>query len=330
MQRESRMQKRKLGSFEVPAVGFGCMVLPGFYFPGSEEQAIATLRRAAEIGVNFLDTADAYGNGRNEELVGRAIAGRRNDYLIATKFGNVWAPDAAYGIDGRPHYVIEACEASLRRLGIETIVYYQHRVDPRVPIEDTVGAMARLVGQGKVRHIGLSEAAPQTIRRAHKVHPVSALQTEYSLWARDAEAEILPLCRELGIGYVAYSPLGRGIFGGEIQGAASLAENDRRKVHPRFQGENLAAHVKLAAAVGAMARSKGCSPAQLALAWLLAKGQDIVPIPGTRRADHLEANAAAAGIALSAADIAALEAACPAGAAKGTRYPAEAMNKLNG
>jgi aryl-alcohol dehydrogenase-like predicted oxidoreductase len=325
------MQKRKLGSFEVPAVGFGCMVLPGFYFPGSEEQAIATLRRAADIGVNFLDTADAYGNGKNEELVGRAIAGRRNDYLIATKFGNVWAPDAAYGVDGRPQYVIEACESSLRRLGIETIdLYYQHRVDPRVPIEDTVGAMARLVEQGKVRHIGLSEAAPQTIRRAHKVHPVTALQTEYSLWTRDAEREILPLCRELGIGYVAYSPLGRGIFGGEIQGAASLAENDRRKAHPRFQGENLAANVKLAAAVGAMAKSKGCSTAQLALAWLLAKGTDIVPIPGTRRSDHLEANAAAAQIALSAADIAALEAACPAGAAKGTRYPAEAMGKLNG
>ena len=323
------MQKRKLGALEVPAIGFGCMVLPGFYLPGSEEQAISTLRRAADIGVNFLDTADVYGNGKNEELVGRAIAGRRNDYLIATKFGNVLGTEGA--IDGSPQHVMRACEASLKRLGIETIdLYYQHRVDPRVPIEDTVGAMAKLVAQGKVRHIGLSEAAPQTIRRAHKVHPVTALQTEYSLWSRDAEAEILPLCRELGIGYVAYSPLGRGIFGGEIRGAESLAENDRRKAHPRFQGENLAANVKLAAAVGAMAKSKGCSTAQLALAWLLAKGTDIVPIPGTRRADHLEANAAATGILLSGADIAALEAACPAGAAQGTRYPAGAMAKLNG
>lgn len=323
------MDKRRLGSLDVPAIGLGCMVLPGFYFPGSEEQAIATLRRAADIGVNFLDSADAYGSGKNEELVGRAIAGRRSDFLIATKFGNVLGAEGV--IDGSPQYVMNACEASLKRLGIETIdLYYQHRVDPRVPIEDTVGAMAKLVAQGKVRYLGLSEAGPQTIRRAHKVHPITALQTEYSLWSRDAEAEILPLCRELDIGYVAYSPLGRGIFGGEIRGAESLAENDRRKAHPRFQGENLAANVKLATAVAAMAKTKGCSAAQLALAWLLAKGKDIVPIPGTRRIDHLEANAAATRIVLSAADIAALEAACPAGAAKGTRYPAGAMGKLNG
>jgi len=325
------MKKRKLGTLEVPAIGFGCMVLPGFYFAGSEEQAIATLRRAADIGVNFLDTADAYGNGRNEELVGRAIKGRREHYLIATKFGNVWKPDADYDVDGRPEYVAKACEASLGRLGVETIdLYYQHRVDPRVPIEDTVGAMAKLVAQGKVRHIGLSEAAPQTIRRAHKVHPITALQTEYSLWTREAEAGILPLCRELGIGYVAYSPLGRGIFGGEIRGDASLAENDRRKAHPRFQGDNLAANVRLAETVGALAKKKGCSPAQLALAWLLAKGEDIVPIPGTRRIDHLEANAAATEIALSNDEIAALEAVCPVGAAKGPRYPVGAMAKLNG
>jgi aryl-alcohol dehydrogenase-like predicted oxidoreductase len=324
------MKKRKLGSLEVPALGFGCMVLPGFYLPGSEEQAIATLHRAAEIGVNFLDSADVYGNGKNEELVGRAIAGRRKDYIIASKFGQAMQ-GAAREIDGRPQYVQSACEASLKRLGIETIdLYYQHRVDPEVPIEETVGAMARLVKEGKVRYLGLSEAGPQTVRRAHKVHPITALQTEYSLWSRDAEAEILPLCRELGIGYVAYSPLGRGIFGGEIRGAESLAENDRRKAHPRFQGENLAANVKLATAVDAMAKGKGCSAAQLALAWLLSKGADIVPIPGTRRAEHLEANAAAIGITLSAADVAALEAICPAGAAKGTRYPAGAMGKLNG
>jgi aryl-alcohol dehydrogenase-like predicted oxidoreductase len=325
------MKKRKLGQLEVPAIGLGCRVLPGFYFPGSEEQAIATLQRAADVGVNFLDTADAYGNGKNEELVGRAIKGRRERYLIATKFGNVWKPNVDYDVNGSPEYVQQACEASLKRLGIETIdLYYQHRVDPRVPIEDTVGAMKRLVEQGKVRYLGLSEAAPATIRRAHKVHPITALQTEYSLWTREAEAEILPVCRELGIGYVAYSPLGRGIFGGEIKGVDSLAENDRRKAHPRFQGENLASNVRLAEAVQGMAAKKGCSPAQLALAWLLAKGGDIVPIPGTRRADHLEANAAATEIALSSADIAALEAACPAGAAKGTRYPAGAMAKLNG
>ena len=325
------MKKRKLGPLEVPAIGFGCMVLPGFYFPGSDEQAIATLQRAADIGVNFLDTADAYGNGKNEELVGRAIKGQRHRYLIATKFGNVWKPNVDYDVDGRPEYVMQACEASLKRLGIEAIdLYYQHRVDPRVPIEDTVGAMKRLVEQGKVRYLGLSEAAPATIRRAHKVHPIAALQTEYSLWTRDAEAQILPLCRELSIGYVAYSPLGRGIFGGEIKGAESLAENDRRKAHPRFQGENLAANVRLAEAVRALAGRKGCSAAQLALAWLLAKGEDIVPIPGTRRIDHLEANAAATEIKLSAADSAALEAACPAGAAQGTRYPAGAMAKLNG
>jgi aryl-alcohol dehydrogenase-like predicted oxidoreductase len=325
------MKKRKLGKLEVPAIGFGCMVLPGFYLAGSEEQAIATLHRAADVGVNFLDTADVYGNGKNEELVGRAIKGRRERYLIATKFGNVWKPNVDFDVDGRPEYVMQACEDSLKRLGIDTIdLYYQHRVDPRVPIEDTVGAMKRLVEQGKVRFLGLSEAAPATLRRAHKVHPITALQTEYSLWTRDAEAEILPVCRELGIGYVAYSPLGRGIFGGEIQGAASLAENDRRKAHPRFQGENLSSNVRLAQAVAALAAKKGCSPAQLALAWLLSKGENIVPIPGTRRIDHLEANAAAVDIVLSAADVAALDAACPAGAAKGTRYPAGAMAKLNG
>jgi aryl-alcohol dehydrogenase-like predicted oxidoreductase len=311
------MKKRELGKLEVPAIGFGCMVLPGFYFAGSEEQAIATLHRAADVGVNFLDTADVYGNGKNEELVGRALKGRRDRYLIATKFGNVWKPNVDFDVDGRPEYVLEACEASLKRLGIDTIdLYYQHRVDPRVPIEDTVGAMKRLVEQGKVRYIGLSEAAPATLRRAHQVHPISALQTEYSLWTRDAEAEILPLCRELGIGYVAYSPLGRGIFGGEIKGADSLAENDRRKAHPRFQGDNLASNVRLAQAVAALAAKKGCSPAQLALAWLLSRGENIVPIPGTRRIDHLEANAAAVDLVLSAAER--------------TRYPAGAMAKLNG
>jgi aryl-alcohol dehydrogenase-like predicted oxidoreductase len=325
------MKQRKLGTLEVPAIGFGCMVLPGFYLPGSEEQAIATLQRAAEVGVTMLDTADMYGAGKNEELVGRAIKGRRERYLIATKFGQVFKPGADRDIDGRPEYVQAACEASLKRLGIDTIdLYYQHRVDPRVPIEDTVGAMKRLVEQGKVRHLGLSEAAPATLRRAHQVHPITALQTEYSLWSRDAEAEVLPLCRELGIGYVAYSPLGRGMFGGEVRGVENLAENDRRKAHPRFQAENLAANLRLAEAVAALAAKKGCSSAQLALAWLLAKGPDIVPIPGTRRIDHLEANAAAADIVLSAADLAALDAACPPGAAQGTRYPAAQLARVNG
>lgn len=324
------MKKRMLGQLEVPAIGFGCMVLPGFYFPGSEEQAIATLRRAADIGMSFLDTADAYGNGKNEELVARAIKGRRNDFIIASKFGNVWQPNLDFAVDGRPEYVAQACEASLKRLGIEVIdLYYQHRVDPNVPIEDTVGAMKRLVEQGKVRYLGLSEAAPATIRRAHRVHPISALQTEYSLWSRDAEAELLPLCRELGIGYVAYSPLGRGIFGGEIKGTESLAENDRRKVYPRYQGENLKRNLQMADAVAALAKKKGCTSAQLALAWLLAKGEHIVPIPGTRKIEHLESNAAAANIALTPAEVAALDAACPAQAAQGTRYPAGAMGKLN-
>jgi aryl-alcohol dehydrogenase-like predicted oxidoreductase len=324
------MKKRKLGKLEVPAIGFGCMVLPGFYFEGSDAQAIATLQRAAEVGVTLLDTADMYGAGKNEELVGRAIKGRRERYLIASKFGNVLTPGSDRAIDGRPEYVQSACEASLKRLGIDTLdLYFQHRVDPQVPIEDTVGAMKGLVEQGKVRHLGLSEAAPATIRRAHKVHPIAALQTEYSLWSRDAENEILPLCRELGIGYVAYSPLGRGMFGGEVKDAAALPANDRRRAHPRFQAENLAANVKLAEAVAALAAKKGCTTAQLALAWLLAKGPDIVPIPGTRRIDHLEANAAAAHIALSPAEVAALDAACPPGAAQGTRYPAAQLARLN-
>ena len=324
------MKRRQLGALEVPAIGLGCMVMPGFYFPGSEEDSIATLHRAAEVGVNFIDTADAYGNGRNEQLVGRALKGRRNDFIVATKFGNVWQPDVDYDVDGRPEYVAAACEASLKRLGIETIdLYYLHRVDAKVAIEETVGAMARLVGQGKVLHLGLSEAAPTTIRRAHAVHPIAALQTEYSLWTREAESEILPLCRELGIGYVAYSPLGRGIFGGAIDGPGSLAEGDRRKAHPRFQAENLRANLALVEPVKRIAAARGCTPAQIALAWLLAKGNDIVPIPGTRRVDHLEANAAAASLALNADEMATLDAACPPGAARGTRYPAAAMAKLN-
>jgi aryl-alcohol dehydrogenase-like predicted oxidoreductase len=324
------MNKRKLGALEVPAIGLGCMVMPGFYFPGSEEQSLATLARAAEIGCNFLDTSDLYGNGANEKLLARALKGRRDDYIVATKFGNVRRPDGTPDVDGRPEYVTRACDASLARLGIDCIdLYYQHRVDDKVPIEDTVGAMKRLVERGKVRHLGLSEAAPQTIRRAQRVHPIAALQTEYSLWTRDVEAEILPLCRELGIGFVAYSPLGRGVFGGEISGSASLPEGDRRRDHPRFQGGNLETNLALVEPVRRLAQAKGRTPAQIALAWLLARGPDIVPIPGTRRIEHLEANAAAVDIALSPAEIAQLDAACPPGAAQGTRYPAGQMKRLN-
>jgi aryl-alcohol dehydrogenase-like predicted oxidoreductase len=318
------------GGLEVPVIGLGCMVMPGFYGPGSEEEAIATLHRAAEIGVNFLDSSDLYGAGKNEELLGRAIAGRRDDYIIATKFGNVRTPEGKPAVDGRPEYVQQACEASLKRLNIEVIdLYYQHRVDPDTPIEDTVGAMARLVEQGKVRHIGLSEAAEDTVRRAHATYPITALQTEYSLWSRDVEAHMLPLTAELGIGFVAYSPLGRGMFGGGITGPESLAEGDRRRDHPRFQGEALAKNLKLLEPVRELAAKKGCTPAQIALAWVLARHEHVVAIPGTQRVEHLEANAAAADIGLSTAELAALDEAIPPGAAEGTRYPAAQMAVLH-
>lgn len=324
------MKTRKLGNLEVSAIGLGCMVMPGFYASGDEDQSIATIHRAAGMGLSFLDTSDMYGAGKNEELVGRAIAGRRDEYVIGTKFGNIRTADGGTDVNGRPEYVVQACEASLKRLGVDIIdLYYQHRVDPRVPIEETVGAMARLVEQGKVRHLGLSEAPPETIRRAHAVHPIAALQTEYSLWTREAEVELLPLCAELGIGYVAYSPLGRGIFGGAISGADSLAEGDRRRALPRFQGNNLSANLKLVEPVRDLAAAKGCQPAQLALAWVLARGDHVVPIPGTRRQNHLEANAAALDIALTDEDLATLDAACPPGAAQGTRYPSGAMKAVH-
>lgn len=321
------MKTRALGTsgLEIPAVSLGCMVMPGFYLPGSEAESIATLHRAAEIGMNHLDSSDFYGAGKNEELIGRAIAGRRDDYTIATKFGNV----PGGGISGRPEYVREACDASLKRLGIDVIdLYYQHRHDKDVPIEETVGAMAGLIEVGKVRYLGLSEASADNIRKAHATHPIAALQMEYSLWTRDAEAELLPLCRELGIGFVAYSPLGRGIFGGEITGADSLPEGDRRRDHPRYKDENLAANLALVEPVKAMAAQKGCSPAQIALAWLLNQGDDIVPIPGTRRIDHLEANAEAADIVLSQVDIQQLNMAIPAGATQGDRYPPGALKHV--
>jgi aryl-alcohol dehydrogenase-like predicted oxidoreductase len=318
------MKTRTLGAggLEVSAIGLGCMVMPGFYLEGDEETSIATLHRAAEIGVTHLDTADAYGFGKNEELLARAIADKRDAYTIASKFGNIRDADGKPGVVGRPEYVAEACDASLARLQTDHLdIYYQHRVDPSVPIEDTVGAMARLVEAGKVRFLGLSEASPETIRRAHATHPIAALQTEYSLWTRDAEADVLPLCHELGIGYVAYSPLGRGIFGGGVTGTDVMPDGDRRRSMPRFQGDNLAANNELLAPVKSVAEAKGCAPAQIALAWLLAQGNDIVPIPGTRRTDHLEANTAAVDIDLSDDEVAALSAAFPRGAAAGERYP---------
>jgi aryl-alcohol dehydrogenase-like predicted oxidoreductase len=325
------MQERQLGALKVSALGLGCMGMSEFYGPGDEAEAIATIHRALDLGVTLLDTADMYGVGRNEELVGRAIRGRREQVVLATKFGNVRAPDGSFvRIDGRPEYVRAACEASLRRLGVETIdLYYQHRVDPNTPIEDTVGAMAELVRAGKVRYLGLSEAAPETIRRAHAVHPITALQTEYSLWSRDPEDAILPTVRALGIGFVAYSPLGRGFLTGQIKRIEDLAADDYRRNSPRFQGENFARNLALVAEVEAMAREKGCTPAQLALAWVLAQGQDIVPIPGTKRRRYLEENLGALAVQLDAQDLERIHRILPPGAAAGTRYAAPQMQALN-
>ena len=328
------MPRRRLGKLEVSALGLGCMGMSDFYAghgSAAEAEAIQVIHRALDLGVSFLDTADMYGVGRNEELVGRALKGRRSRAVLATKFGNVRGADGSYlGVNGRPEYVRQACDASLRRLGVETIdLYYQHRVDRSVPIEETVGAMARLVEAGKVRFLGLSEAAPETIRRAHRTHPIAALQTEYSLWTRDPETGVLPVCRELGIGFVAYSPLGRGFLSGAIRSAADLPEGDWRRQNPRFQGENLHRNLALVARVEAVARDKGCTPAQLALAWLLAQGEDVVPIPGTKKLKRLEENAAAAAITLSAQELETLNAALPPGAAAGERYPAAGMQAVN-
>jgi aryl-alcohol dehydrogenase-like predicted oxidoreductase len=327
------METRILGSqgLKVSAVGLGCMGMSDFYSGRDEAEAIATIHRAVDLGVTFLDTADMYGIGANEELVGRAIKGRRDKVVLATKFGNVRGPDGSpRGINGRPDYVRSACEASLRRLGVEVIdLYYQHRVDPETPIEDTVGAMADLVRQGKARHLGLSEAAPQTVRRAQVVHPIAALQTEYSLWSRDPESEILPLVRELGIGFVPYSPLGRGFLTGQIKSPDDLAPDDWRRNMPRFQGENFQRNLDLVAEIGRMAQAKGCTPAQLALAWVLAQGQDIVPIPGTKRRRYLEENLGALEVRLSPDDLARIDRILPPGAAAGTRYPEQGMRTVN-
>ena len=323
------MEKRTLGSqgLEVSAMGLGCMGMSDFYGARDDAESMKTINHALDSGINFLDTADMYGVGRNEELVGKVVRERSEWVVVATKFGNVRGDDGSFqGINGRPDYVRSACEASLKRLGLDVIdLYYQHRVDPDTPIEDTVGAMADLVKEGKVRYLGLSEAAPDTIRRAHAVHPITALQTEYSLWTRDPEEELLPLVRELGIGFVTYSPLGRGFLTGKYSSPDDLEEGDSRRNHPRFQGENFQKNLDLVDAIKAMASDKGCTPAQLALAWVMAQGDDIVPIPGTKHAKYLDENIAALDVTLSADDLTHIGRALPPAAAQGTRYPAMGM-----
>jgi aryl-alcohol dehydrogenase-like predicted oxidoreductase len=327
------LAKRRLGREgpEVSAIGLGCMGMSEFYVGGSETESIATIHHALDRGVNFLDTADMYGWGKNEELVGRAIADRRDEVLLATKFGNVRGPNGEFlGVRGDPEYVRSACEASLKRLNVEVIdLYYQHRVDQTVPIEDTVGEMSRLKEEGKVRFLGLSEAAPRTIRAAYATSPITAVQTELSLWSRDAEAEVLPTVRELGIGYVAYSPLGRGFLTGQFKSPDDFPEGDFRKNHPRFQGENFEKNIQLVREVEAMAAEKGCTTAQLALAWVLAQGEDIVPIPGTKHVKYLDQNIAAVDVEQSGEDLKRLDAILPPGAAAGERYHARGMETVN-
>jgi aryl-alcohol dehydrogenase-like predicted oxidoreductase len=325
------MEKRTLGQgLEVSSMGLGCMGMSDFYGGRDEGEALATLHRALDLGIDFLDTADMYGGGRNEELVGRAIHGRRDQVILATKFGNVRNPDGSFaGVNGKPGYVRQCCEASLKRLGVDVIdLYYQHRVDPETPIEDTVGAMAALVREGKVRWLGLSEAAPGTIRRAHAVHPIAALQTEYSLWSRDPEDELLPTIRELGIGFVAYSPLGRGFLTGQIRQIDDLEADDYRRNSPRFQGENFQKNLALVDEINALATQKGCAPSQLALAWVLAQGKDIVPIPGTKRRKYLEENVRALEVKLDAEDLARIDRMIPPGAASGARYAPHALRAV--
>ena len=327
------MRQRKLGreGLEVSALGLGCMGMSEFYGSSDERESIATIHRALELGVNFLDTADMYGPFKNEELVGRAIKGRREEVVLATKFGNMRGEDGSFlGVNGRPEYVRRACEASLRRLGVDTIdLYYQHRVDPNTPIEETVGEMSRLVEEGKVRYLGLSEAAIETIRRAQGVHPITALQTEYSLWSRDPEDGLLDVCRELGIGFVAYSPLGRGFLTGQIKSFDDLAPDDYRRNSPRLQGENFGKNLELVSRIEQIAAKKGCTAAQLALAWVLAQSEEMVPIPGTKRRKYLEENVAALEVEITPEDLERINEVAPKGVAAGTRYAEAQMSAVN-
>ena len=327
------MQYRKMGNSElsVSAIGLGCMSMSGTYGKSDDAQSIDVIQRAIDLGINFLDSSDMYGWGHNEELLGRALKGRRDKVVLTTKFGQVQSPDGKGNlVDGSPAYVARACDASLRRLGVDVIdLYYQHRVDPKVPIEDTVGAMSRLVERGKVRYLGLSEAAPATIRRAHAVHPLSSVQSEYSLLYRQPAEDTLPTCRELGICYVAYSPLGRGFLTGRIQSTSDLPADDRRRQHPRFQDQHFEHNITLIHQIEEIAKEKGVKPSQLVLAWLLAQGDDIIPIPGTKRRSYLEENLGALEIPLTASDLARISEAMPPGSASGTRYPEPQMKGIH-